>query len=252
MAIPLSGLTSAESRWIEHIHDVVVPRLLGNADERARTAAIVTWWALKEGVLDVRPNPWRQNVCHTGGDHRIGDLEVCSDPIWQVGMAGIQPSAVSLAHVEDVARRIYPGYDLEDVLRRIAEDAAVVDSNVDAIATSDGTLRKAWLLRDPAIAFTIQAPFVEQQCIRGSYGWCYGSWDTARRFASDKDRVQEVIGALTKYYEGSPGPSTAASAKKLLPFVLLALAGGAYYLYSTRSGKQVRRRIETRASRLFA
>ena len=254
MAVPIAGLTSAESNWIEYIWSNVVGRLRGSSDERARTAAIVTWWALKEGVLDVRPNPWRHNLCGAGGDHPIGDLEVCPPgSAWQVGMAGIQPNNVTLAQTEAVAREIYPGQDLSDVLRQIARDANVSNNDVvEAIATSTDQLRKAWLLRDPAISFTLQRVFVDNGCVRGSYSWCYGGWDTARRFASSGARVKEVIGQLESYYRSAPSRSGSSTAKRWAPLVLIALGAGAYYLYSTSSGKQVRRRIETRASRLLA
>lgn len=252
---PLEGLTQAEAHWIEYIWSSVTPRLLGGSEERARTAAIVTWWALKEGVLDPeaygKPNPWQHNNCGAGGDHEIGNLEVCPPgPAWQVGMAGIQPGNIPLAHVEDVARQIYPGENHQDLLRRIAQDARIQDSNIlSAIMTSTGELKKAWLLRDPAIAFTIQRPFVEDQCIRGNYAWCYGTWDTAQRFARDKTRIQDVLMDLTSYFRTAPSRSAeaeSASSKVKVVLVLALLGAGAYYLYSTTSGKKLRRRAEAK------
>lgn len=248
MTPPLEGLTPAEAHWIEYIWSTVTPRLLGTEEERARTAAIVTWWALKEGVLDM-PNPWRHNLCGAGGNHQIGDLEVCpSGPAWQVGMAGIQPAAATLAQVEAVVSQIYPGEDHRALLRRIAQDASIQDSSVaSAIAASEGTLKKAWLLRDPAIAFTIQRPFVENGCLRGNYAWCYGSWDTAQHFARDKTRAAEVMMDLMGYFRTAPlRQPESTSSRRWLPLVLVGLGVGAYYLYATRSGKKLRRRAEAK------
>ena len=224
-------LTPSEAKWIDYIQKNVVGRLEGTSAQRARTAAVVTWWALKEGILDL-PNPWRQNLCHTGGDHLIGDLEVCSSSIWQVGMSGIQPSSVSLSQVEATARRIYSGQSLSSVLADIADDARMDSATKDAIKASTGDLRKAWLLRDPAIAFTLQRPFVEAGCITGARSWCYGGWDTARRFASDGGRVKEVVAELEERFSGIGGISS--SKQKLLLLGLLGL--GAFYWYGHSRG----------------
>lgn len=227
-------LNERERGWVDYIDANVVDRLKGTSNEKARTAAVVTWWALKEGVLDLA-NPWRQNLC---GTRRLGDLETCGGGAWQLGMAGIQGNAASDAEVERVAGVIYPGRSLANVLDKTASDAEVDASTRREIASSTGTLRRAWLLRDPAIAFTIQEPFVERQCLRaGAAGWCYGAWETARKFASSASRVQEVIDALeTRFRTGIDRRW-----RRTLATWTLLLGGGvvlAWWLHSERGSQR--------------
>lgn len=196
-------LNATERFWIDHIRKNVVPKLSGNSKERARTAAVVTWWALKEGILDLQ-NPWRHNLCAGGGGQRqIGDLETCPGSVWQLGMAGIQPRSVSLGAVEQMAGTLYPGQSLSRTLERIARNADLSDGDVDLVSSSIGELRKAWLLRDPVIAFELQRPFVER-CLQGSApSWCFGSWAQARAFASSPEQIRSTIAALEDHFQGA-------------------------------------------------
>jgi hypothetical protein len=221
-------LTASESRWISYIENHVAP-IIG-----ARSAAVVAWWALKEGILDL-PNPWRHNLCSRGGgDVRVGDLETCPGAAWQVGMSGIQPNNVSLASVEAAATKLYSGRSIPSILRSIADEAGVDEGIAQVVQAATGDLRKAWLLRDPAIGFYLQAPFVEKGCITGSYSWCYGTWDTARRFASNPARVQEVVSELqSRFSSASSGTTTLG--------ILLALGTIGYLGYHAFLKKGARR-----------
>ena len=241
MAAALSGLSAAESRWIDYIRENVVGLLEGSAADRARTAAIVTWWSLKEGVLDVRPSPWRHNLCSTG---KLGDLQTCPQRVWQLGMSGIQPSAVAEVQVDAVAARIYPGMSDRALLAKIASDAGVDASTAAAIEDSSGDLRKAWLLRDPAISFTMQAPFVQAQCLRGgdSASWCFGGWDTARRFASSPHRIEQVIASLEDHFSDAPSISRGRSTAEKVGIALAAGALTWWALYQTQAGSRFRRK----------
>ena len=246
----LTGLTSSEARWIDYVKNAVVGRLAGSREERARTAGIVTWWALKEGILDT-PNPLRHSLCsQAGADRPIGDLEVCTGPIWQVGLAGIQPSSVSLAQAEDVAARLYPGESIPSVLRRTAENAGVDAATVQQIEQIGGTLRKSWLLRDPAIAFELQRPFVETQCLNGAASWCYGSWETARRFASDRSRIAQVTSELASFFQDAPTPRSGLSFARAL--VLSVGAGAAYWWFTEGPGSTWITPTKTRSGRVAA
>ena len=219
--MPLA-LNASETRWIDFIRDRVVGRLQGSAEERARTAAIVGWWALKEGILDL-PNPLRHNLCSAQGERQIGDFGTCDGGgAWQIGLSGIQGNAVTLAQAEATAARLYPGQSVTQILERTAVDAGVEGNAVDSIRNSTGALRKSWLLRDPAIAFTLQRPFVERGCLRSPQSWCFGGWDTARRFASSSARISEVIGELESRFSS---PSFA----RVLPILALAAGAGALY-----------------------
>src|SRR5690606_34586496 len=117
-----ASLNATELGWINHVRDSVVPRLPGGA----RAAATVMWWSLMEGVLDVKPNPWRHNLCTINGrDQQSGDLGAQCGSTWQIGMAGIQYPNVRGTDVEAAARQLYPGEALTTILARIAKDAQV-------------------------------------------------------------------------------------------------------------------------------
>lgn len=239
------ALNASEARWVEFIRANVVGRLAGSDRDRARTAAVVTWWALKEGILDLT-NPLRHNLCGAGGDHPIGDLQTCpGGSAWQVGLSGIQPASVSLAQAEATARRLYPSESIETVLERTARSSGVDDSAADQIRNSSGDLRKSWLLRDGPISFTLQRPFVERCFAGNAPGWCFGTWDSARRFASDAGRIRSTVAELESMFSGAPTPG-----RSWRPLLLAAALGGAaYYLYSTSDGSRLRRQIERRVAR---
>jgi hypothetical protein len=224
------ALTASESRWIGYIRENVVGRLEGDDAERARTAAIVAWWSLKEGILDL-PNPLRHNLCSAAGEQQIGDLAVCPRGAWQIGISGIQGGAVNLAETEAAARRLYPGKSFEAILERVAVETGVEGNAVDAIRNAMGDLRKAWLLRDGAIGFTLQKPFVERGCLSGSASWCYGGWDTARRFASGDERIREIVGDLETYFRGASTPKHPERSAIATILVLAGLVGLGYWAY---------------------
>lgn len=216
MTLPLNA---NEARWIEYVGQNVVPILPGTPAQKARQAALVMWWALKEGVLDLR-NPLRHNLCTAAGEAQITDLAVCPSGAWQIGLSGIQGNVVSDAQVEAMRRRVHPSETVTQTLARVADLADVDNRTRQAIVDSTGTLRRSWLLRDPAIAIALQAPFVEA-CLRsGAPSWCYGGWDTARTYASSPERIRQVIAELEARY------AKTASGRRILPWLLLAGAVG--------------------------
>ncbi len=216
-----STLTAAQAKWVLEVEKVVA-RLPGTQAERARRAAIVVWWALKEGVLDVQPSPYRHNLCTStaGGvwkDVKLGDLDQCWGPAWQVGLSGIQVPNVTDWQVTNMASTIYPGVPLTTLLAQIATAAGIDPSSPTGkgIVASTGRLRSSWLLRDPAIGIALQWPFADD-CYFGGPSWCYGSWAEAKRFASGLWRIQQVIADLEKRYlaaaaspPSAPAPSPA-------------------------------------------
>lgn len=216
------SLNARQARWIDYVGRNAVAILPGTPAQKARQAALVMWWALKEGVLDL-PNPIRHNLCTAAGEVQIGDLGVCPSGAWQIGISGIQGNVVSDAQVEAMRRRVHPSETAAQTLARVADLADVDNRTRQAIidsASTTGPLRRAWLLRDPAIAIALQAPFVEA-CLRsGAPSWCYGGWDTARQFASSQARIREVIADLeTRYASSARGGSW-------LPWLLLAAGVG--------------------------
>jgi hypothetical protein len=202
MAVNGVALSLAERSWVGYVARSVVPRLGGERATRLTIAARVTWWSLKEGVLDL-PNAVLYSNCNTsGGDVRIGALDVCGPGrAWQVGLSGVQVAGQDLATLEGLATALY-GAAVEDVLRDAAVEGGVPDL-ADAIADSTGSLRGSWLLRDSAIGFTQQEPIVTSECIAGSYGWCYGGgWDTSAAFAPSRDAAMGAIDELYAQLDG--------------------------------------------------
>ena len=197
-------LTANQTKWLAEI-EAAVPKLPGTPQERARRAAIVAWWALKEGVLGLG-NPYLHNLCTRGGtDVTIGHQEACAST-WQVGISGIQVPNVTDAQVANMAAQIYPGVSTNDVLTRIATAAGIAPSS---LTGTTGRVRSGWLLRDPAIGIALQWPFADD-CVSGGPSWCYGSWAEARAFASSTSRIQSVIGELEKRF-ASTSTSTSTS-----------------------------------------
>lgn len=227
------SLSPNEARWVDFIAKTVVPSLPGAPADKARTAAVVTWWALKEGVLDL-PNPLRHNLCSQAGEVQIGDLGVCSAGPWQIGISGIQGNAVSDEQVEDARRRAYGSESVQSTLSRIAKTARVDSATYDAIVRSTGALRRAWLLRDGAVSFPLQRPFVEACLASSPPSWCFGSWDTARAYASDPTRIDEVMRALGATF--APYANKSASTRALPWLIVAAGVGLLGYGYVRENG----------------
>lgn len=187
-------LSANQAKWLTAI-EAALPNLPGTPQERARRAAIVAWWALKEGVLG-KTNPYLHNLCTRGGtDVTIGHGEQCAST-WQVGISGIQVPNVTDTQVTNMAAQIYPGKSLTQVLTDIANAAGIAPST---ITGATGRVRSGWLLRDPAIGIALQWPFADD-CLSGGPSWCYGSWSEAQAFASSLSRIQSVIGALEQRF----------------------------------------------------
>lgn len=218
-------LSPLQSKWVAYVRENVAPRI------GPRRAAVVTWWALKEGILNLE-NPWRHNLCSRDGKNvKVGDLEVCPGTAWQLGMSGIQGNEVNAATVEAMAGKLYPGTSIPALLERIADTAQVRDDVKQAVmVTTNVELRKAWLLRDPAIGFALQAPFVESGCVTGEHSWCYGGWDTAKAFAANKSVALNTIAELEALFGGTP--SAPSSFPWLAGLVFLGVAA-----YFVRSGR---------------
>lgn len=193
-------LTPNQAKWLAAV-EAAVPKLPGTPQERARRAAIVAWWSLKEGVMGMN-NPYLHNLCTRGaGDVQIGHTEQCWST-WQVGISGIQVPNVTDTQVANMASQIYPGESTTQILGRIASAAGVSPGTVTG---TSGRVRSGWLLRDPAIGIALQHPFADD-CVSGGPGWCYGSWPEARAFASSLSRIRAVVAALEQRFLRTPSP----------------------------------------------
>jgi hypothetical protein len=202
------GLNAAEQKWVDYVAANVVPKLAGTHEQRAHRAAMVTWWALKEGALDVAPSPFRHNLCASGSTQsQIGSLQTCPGP-WQVGIAAMYMTNVTDAQVTAAANALYPGVPLTTILANVAQTAGYAPSSDTGkqIAASTGRLRASWLVRDGAIGVTLNEPFVDD-CFSAAPYWCFGNWSEATRFASGSARIREVVAQLeTRFKTGAQTP----------------------------------------------
>lgn len=199
-------LSAQQARWVRFVASDVVPEMRGDRATRLSRAAEVTWWALKEGVLDLA-NPFAYSNCNygPGDDRRIGPVAVCPDPdkAWQVGISGVQAAWRTASSVEVLTRAVHPDRTLAQVLRDAATDAGYAPgtSMSNTIVNSTGRLRTSWLLRESAVGFEAQYPTVHgecfEQCRTGSErtcSWCFGSgWDTSRAYAPTQSGARAAV-----------------------------------------------------------
>jgi Bacterial SH3 domain len=180
-------LNPTEAHWVRWVAGNTVAKLDGSRNIRIGHAARVTWWSLKEGVLDIG-NVHPYSNCQGRG--HVGPLVVCpSGSAWQVGIAAIQVPNFSLGTAEATARQLYPNRTVRGVLSLTATTAgyAAGTPTHDAIANSTGQLRNSWLQRNHAVGVTLNAPVVYGECVDGSRSWCYSTgWPTSARYAPDK------------------------------------------------------------------
>jgi hypothetical protein len=212
LEVPGLTLTSVEERWVRYVKREVLAKLPGTAADRAHTAAVVSWWALKEGAFNVQPDPFHHNLCSDGGGQRqLGPLEICNGAAWQVGIAALQMPDVTDAQVESAARSIHG--DPTAVLARVARlgGLATGTPGYETVVKSTGRLRASWLARDGAIGISLNRQFVET-CLSGGPSWCYGGWDEARAYASSTQRIKDVVTALQRYFSGTATAKDRASA----------------------------------------
>ena len=199
----LSGqeLSANQSKWIKYIKDEVLSLLPGASNsDKALVAAQATWWALKEGVLDLE-NPHIHSIC--GNDNRkIAVTETCpAGQAWQVGIAGIQPRNFTIAQV----RSVLNGRTEAEVLNDVAElvGAAEGSAGYNAIVNSTGILRISLLVRDPGIGLALVARDVKRECIDNYEDWCKVTYIPGRDFSSSRQLIDRSISELEQYFKGS-------------------------------------------------
>ena len=200
-------LSADEQSYVRWIASNTVPRIEGSRATRLTTASRVTWWTLKEGVLEIDGSgAHAYSNCNYGGDHRIGPLETCpSGYAWQVGIAAGQVPNYPLANLEATALRLYPGSTVRQVLAHTANYSgyATGTSTHTAITNSTGWLRASWLMRNHGVGFTHVAPSVNAECIVDDLYWCYGTgWLESRLYATNKPTALRVIRELQAILDG--------------------------------------------------
>lgn len=206
--IVVNGYTVSadEERWIRWIASNTMPRIEGTRATRLTTASRVTWWTLKEGVLEIDWVHPYSNCAYPPPQHQIGPLATCTPGYaWQVGIAAAQEPNYPLSATQATATRLYPGWTVQQVLAHTANYAgyATGTSTHTAIVNSTGHLRNSWLLRNHGVGFTHVAPTVYDECVVGTMYWCYGTgWLESRLYAPDKNTAMRVIRELKATLDG--------------------------------------------------
>jgi hypothetical protein len=190
---------------VRYIATHVVPELPGSASERLDTAGYVTWWALKEGVLDVN-NPLSYSNCSFPPDQHIGPVEVCPDPgnAWQVGLSGVQAAWKTLEGVEAIALTVHPEKSVGEILTGAAAKAGLGAQTElgQTVATSTDRLRLSWLLRDGAVGFEAQYPIVYSECFVSEKSWCFGTgWASSASFAPNRAGAEQAVADLKSIFQ---------------------------------------------------
>jgi hypothetical protein len=198
-------LSARQELWVRYIAEQVVPLVAGTPSERIDKSAYVTWWALKEGVLDYN-NPLVYSNCSIPPDQHIGPVELCPNPknAWQVGLSGVQATYTTLSQAESIAGTLYPSQTLEQVLTQAAARTGFGASTTigQTVATSTDRLRISWLLRDGPVGFERQYPTVYSECFTQALSWCFGSgWPSSASFAPTQTAAKESVADLKAIFQ---------------------------------------------------
>jgi hypothetical protein len=198
-------LDAKQELWVRYIAAHVVPQLPGSASERIDKSAYVTWWALKEGVLNVN-NPLSYSNCSFPPDQRIGPVDLCPNPdnAWQVGLSGVQAAWRTLESVEQVGLTVFPQESMGQILVDAARTAGFgsITSLGQIIATSTDRLRLSWLLRNGPVGFEAQYPAVYDQCFVSAETWCFGTgFSTSAAFAPTQAGALQAVADLRVIFQ---------------------------------------------------
>ena len=198
-------LDPEQDLWVRYIARHVVPLVPGTSAERIAKSAHVTWWALKEGVLNVN-NPLSYSNCSFPPDQPIGPLETCPNPgnAWQVGLSGVQAAYTTVDNVEQLALGVLPQLTIAEMLVASAVTAGFGAGTAqgNAIAVSQDRLRLSWLLRHSPIGFEAQYYPVYNQCFVQTQPWCFGTgWPSSASFAPTQAAALEAITDLEAIFQ---------------------------------------------------
>ena len=229
-------LLEVEQANVEFIRNCVFPLLPGELSNRVDMAAKATWWALREGILELPlesmapeerrlapknlrglPSSLRYSSCHNARRHR-DELHsddagfVCPSQIWQVGLAAAQVDTFSNDLIDNLGRssalRISPSGSLRDLLGWTANLSGFPQGSAgyETIVSSTGRLRKSWLMRNPLVAFSpVQAQEVDAECLRPRHPkhWCTThGYPAANRYGKTKGGMLQSISDLRRVFAG--------------------------------------------------
>lgn len=215
-------LNSVQAKNIQWISRCVVPYLAGDQETRLTVAARTTWWALREGILSRQiDRAFRYANCHEkaahGKKHGVDrgrtdfPLYVCPTNTWQVGLAAGQVMNYSEKELATNLDAITPSFDPklnETALLKWTANLAGITEGTEvehAILTSQGRLRRAWLMRNPVLAFPLVATQeVVIECLgKKTHGWCLegnDDNDDAAKFSKTRTGMNRAISDLRKIF----------------------------------------------------
>lgn len=178
-------LTANQEAAVRWIAAKTIARVPGTLSEKLTTVSRVTWWSLKESILNLSsPYVHRYSNCQNSN---YDPLVTCSTNNWQVGIAGVHMSnaATQAAYLESLAGQLY-GSTAQAVLDHTANYAGYADgtSAHTAVVSSTGRFRTSWLARNHGVGFVFNEPYVVP-CLGGAPpSWCFEGGEEARRFGS--------------------------------------------------------------------
>ena len=236
-------LSDVEQTNVEFIRDCIFPLLPGELGERVDMAAKVSWWALREGILELPlvalspqerralppsqrglPSSLRYSSCHNKRRRRDEPHPdeagfVCpsgarpGDNPWQVGIAAAQVDSYSEDSVsklgDEAAARIVPNGTTRNLLSWTAILAGFEPGTAgyENIVSSTGRLRKSWLMRNPIVAFTpVKVQEVDNECVhpRRPRSWCTThGYPAANRFGKTRRGMNQSIVDLRRVFAGN-------------------------------------------------
>ncbi|KAL9652659.1 hypothetical protein ABK040_003962 [Willaertia magna] len=207
-----------EVKWLKYIGQKVVPQLTsyynGNREIALQNAAIVAWWSLKEGILQIE-NAIRFNLCDPNHVVKSNQWDgICAKEngfgTWQVGLAAIQSpiteerAKTMIVNLENnICKKL--GLNPNQALLNIVNEAGFGNDIAKNIMSSQGRLRASWLLRIPSVSFVVQLPIINNECFSGNVrNWCYSSkWSPSNKYSptieSMSIAVNDVKNILSKY-----------------------------------------------------
>jgi hypothetical protein len=206
------ALNETESKNIQWISKCVLPLLPGTAEERLDLVAKVTWWALREGVLELSSDRvFRYSLCDNGKGvdtaRSATPLYNCESNIWQVGIAGGQAMNYSQKDIDEkttaVINALGGGITEDELLDWTASLAGFGEGSKDyaGIMSSTDRVRRSWFVRNPLVGMLLTITEVQNECLVEGKSWCFdGNYDEAIKFSGTRANMLTSIDDLKKIF----------------------------------------------------
>jgi hypothetical protein len=205
-------LNVAEAKNVQWIHECVLPFLPGTLDDRLTNLAEVTWWSLREGVMELSDQKvFRYSLCHDpdGVDRSRSTTPLydCGTNIWQVGLSAGQSINYSLTEIDQKSAEIIAflgaGIDQAQLLEWTASLSGFDETTefYEPIVNSTLRVRRSWFIRNPLVGFALVRREAEDECLADGRTWCFsGSYLQAVNFAHTRADMLKSIADLREIY----------------------------------------------------